>query len=294
MVAFFTKFSLGSSKVYPRKSSNSMAESLSAYQPTRTHPYKYQTPCNISGDLQLNTQTALRKPSLYAKPLNNLEIFIFFFADTSSVWINSTVKATGDIFSLDKQHCCRRISRPRSIFSLDKQHYVEADWLSIQVSVEKGFRILLGRGHLISLFGEVRCYELLGSAHWTLSYIMIGYSQVSFRVRHSDGRTTFTIKTYIYFEYLCPYTLVSIRCGYTFTNIITVTEFSTNGSWTSQRLAALSSGSRTWRPRRVPSSVVVARSRSQPCARRSIIKILLTGRARPSSWHAPHTTEGRS
>ncbi|KAB2627970.1 hypothetical protein D8674_032765 [Pyrus ussuriensis x Pyrus communis] len=28
-------------------------------------------------------------------------------------------------FSLDKQHCCRRISRPRHTFSLDKQHCVE-------------------------------------------------------------------------------------------------------------------------------------------------------------------------
>ncbi|KAM2402261.1 hypothetical protein ACFX1X_030162 [Malus domestica] len=56
--------------------------------------------------LQFNTQTALRKPSLYAKPLNNLEIFIFLFRQhifnldkqhcegnrrTSSIWINSTV-----------------------------------------------------------------------------------------------------------------------------------------------------------------------------------------------------------
>ena len=47
---------------------------------------------------------------------------------------------------------------------------------------------------------------------------MIGYSQVSFRVRHSDGRTTFTIKTYISFEYLCPYSLVPIRRAYTLTN----------------------------------------------------------------------------
>ncbi|KAM1604059.1 hypothetical protein ACFX1Q_030816 [Malus domestica] len=66
---------------------------------------------------------------------------------------------------LDKQHCCRRISRPRSTFSLDKQHCVEADWLSIQVSIEMDFRILIGRGHLISLLVEVRRYELLGSAH---------------------------------------------------------------------------------------------------------------------------------
>ncbi|KAM2091916.1 hypothetical protein ACFX1T_030342 [Malus domestica] len=53
---------------------------------------------------------------------------------------------------------------------------------------------------------------------------MIGYSQVGFRVRHSDGRTTFTIKTYICFEYLCPYILVSIRREFTLTNNITVTE----------------------------------------------------------------------
>ena len=36
-------------------------------------------------------KSALRKFSLYAKPLNNLEIFIFFFRL--------------HIFSLDKQHC---------------------------------------------------------------------------------------------------------------------------------------------------------------------------------------------
>ena len=53
---------------------------------------------------------------------------------------------------------------------------------------------------------------------------MIGYSQVSFRVRHSDGQTTFTIKKYISFEYLCPYSLVPVRRAYTLTNIITVTE----------------------------------------------------------------------
>ncbi|KAM2825880.1 hypothetical protein COP1_035608 [Malus domestica] len=40
---------------------------------------------------QFNTQTALRKPSLYAKPLNNLKIFVFLFRQ--------------HIFSLDKQHC---------------------------------------------------------------------------------------------------------------------------------------------------------------------------------------------
>ncbi|KAM1607955.1 hypothetical protein ACFX1Z_028474 [Malus domestica] len=46
----------------------------------------------------------------------------------------------------------------------------------------------------------------------------------SAKVRHSDGRTTFTIKTYIRFEYLCPYTLVLIRREFTLTNTITVTE----------------------------------------------------------------------
>ena len=145
-----------------------------------------------------------------AQTLSAFEIFIFFFANTSSVWINSTVKATGGIFSLDKKHYRRRTSRSRSTFSLDKQHCAEADWLPIQVSVEKGFRVLIDRGHLISLLGEVRCYELPSSAHRTPSCFMIGYSHVGFRVRHSNGRTTFTVKTYICFEYLCPYTLVSI------------------------------------------------------------------------------------
>ncbi|KAM1133795.1 hypothetical protein ACFX19_043711 [Malus domestica] len=54
---------------------------------------------------------------------------------------------------------------------------------------------------------------------------MIGYFQVGFRVRHFDGRTTFTVKTYIRFEYLCPYTLVLIRREFTLTNTIIVTEF---------------------------------------------------------------------
>ena len=140
------------------------------------------------------------------------------------------MEAIGDIFSLDKQHYPRRTSLSRSTFSLDKQRCVEADWLSIQVSVEEGFRVLIDIGHLTNLLGEVRCYELSSSAHRTPSCFMIGYSQVSFRVRHSDGRTTFTIKTYICFEYLCPYTFVSIRRAYTFTNIITVTESGANDS----------------------------------------------------------------
>ncbi|KAM1686988.1 hypothetical protein FF1_034748 [Malus domestica] len=62
------------------------------------------------------------------------------------------------------------------------------------------------------------------SLAFSANCFMIGYSQVGFRVRHSDGRTTFTIKTYICFEYLCPYTLVSIRREFTLTNNITVTE----------------------------------------------------------------------
>ena len=140
------------------------------------------------------------------------------------------MKATSGIFSLDKLHYRRRASRSRSTFSLDKQHCAEADWLPIQISVEKGFRVLIDIGHLISLLGEVRCYELPSSAHQTPSCFMIEYSHVGFRVRHSDGRTTFTVKTYICFEYLCPYTLVSIWRAYTFTNIITVTESSADGS----------------------------------------------------------------
>ena len=136
--------------------------------------------------LQFNTQNCPAQPS------QPFEIFTFLSVNTPSVWINSTVKATGDIFSLDKQqyrrrisrsrtssvwinsgvifsldkqHYRRRTSRSRSIFSLDKQHCVEAGWLSIQVSVEKDFRVLIGRGYLISLLGEVRYYELLSSAH---------------------------------------------------------------------------------------------------------------------------------
>ena len=53
---------------------------------------------------------------------------------------------------------------------------------------------------------------------------MIVYSQVGFRVRHSDSQTMFVIKTFIRFEYLCPYTLVSIRRDFTFTNTVTIAE----------------------------------------------------------------------
>ncbi|TQD73896.1 hypothetical protein C1H46_040598 [Malus baccata] len=53
---------------------------------------------------------------------------------------------------------------------------------------------------------------------------MIGYSQVHFKVQHSDGRTTFIIKKFISFEYLCPYSLVLVRHTYTLMNIITEIE----------------------------------------------------------------------
>ena len=185
---------------------------------------------------QFNTKAALRKLAL-RELLNNLEksLIFPFHANTSSVWINSTVKATNDNFSLDKQHCCRRISRPRSTFSLDKQHCIEADWLSIQSSVKKDFWILIGRGHLISLFDEVRCYRLLYSAHW-----------------HPNLILNFT------------------------------------------ELAALSSGSRTRRPRCVPSSAVIARSKKSAARPSRHQHISLPGWARPTSWHAPHITEWRS
>ncbi|KAM2035404.1 hypothetical protein ACFX16_038501 [Malus domestica] len=94
------------------------------------------------------------------RKLSQLEIFFFsFFADTSSVGINSTVEATGDILSRHRQLCHRRVGRSRSIFRWHQQHCGENGRLPIQVSVEKGFRILVGRGHLISLLGEVRCYS---------------------------------------------------------------------------------------------------------------------------------------
>ncbi|KAM2227909.1 hypothetical protein ACFXTI_014669 [Malus domestica] len=73
------------------------------------------------------------------------------------------------------------------------------------------------------MISESLLIEVISLA-FSANYFMIGYSQVGFRVRHSDGRTTFTIKTYIRFEYLCPYTLVSIRREFTLTNNITVTE----------------------------------------------------------------------
>ena len=76
--------------------------------------------CAPFRSLGFNTKTALRKLAL-CELLNHLEksLFFPFLINTSSIWINSTVKATGDTFSLDKQHCCRRISRPRSTFSLE-------------------------------------------------------------------------------------------------------------------------------------------------------------------------------
>ncbi|KAM2566230.1 hypothetical protein TB1_008766 [Malus domestica] len=77
----------------------------------------------------------------------------------------------------------------------------------------------------------------------------------STRVRHSDGRTTFIVKTHICFEYLCPYTLVSIRREFTLTNTITVVESNDDDS-----------------PRRVPSSAAIARRRSQPRTQRNINK----------------------
>ncbi|KAM2114300.1 hypothetical protein PS1_022312 [Malus domestica] len=87
----------------------------------------------------------IQRTNCPAQTLSTTLRFLFSFsANTSSVLINSTVEAIDDTFSLDKQHC------------------VEADWLSIQVSVEKDFQVFIGRGHLISLFGEVRCYSLLG------------------------------------------------------------------------------------------------------------------------------------
>ena len=47
------------------------------------------------GQSTQHTKTALRNSSLYAKPLNTLENFISFFASIPSVWIDSTVEATG-------------------------------------------------------------------------------------------------------------------------------------------------------------------------------------------------------
>ena len=98
--------------------------------------------------------------ALGKQPLKDHEIFIFLFpANTPSVWINSTVEATANIFNLDKQHWSRRISRPRNTFSLDKHHCFETDWLPIQVPAIKDFRVLVGIGHLISLL-KVRCYQV--------------------------------------------------------------------------------------------------------------------------------------
>lgn len=61
-----------------------------------------------------------------------------------------------------------------------------------------------------------------------LTYYMIGYSQMPIKVWHSYGRTTFTVKKFIYFEYLCTYSLVPIMRTYIFMNIIEAAEQSAN------------------------------------------------------------------
>ncbi|KAM1023725.1 hypothetical protein ACFX2I_044504 [Malus domestica] len=97
------------------------------------------------------------------------------------------------------------------------------------------FRILIGRGHLISLLGEVRCYQV----------------------------TVFgTLKAE------CDIEL--------------------------RKLAALSSGSKTQEAENC--SFLGRNRKTQKSAARSTQhqQILLLGQARPTSWHAPHTTEGRS
>ena len=137
---------------------------------------------------------------------------------TPSVWINNIVA----VESTDR-------GAP-SVWI--KQHWVEADWLPIQVSIEWDFLILVGGGHLISCLGKVRCYKLLGSTHWTPSYFMIGYSQVHFKVRHTD---VYIYKQDIYlFRVLCPYSLVLVRRSYILTTNITETEPGAEDPWTLQ------------------------------------------------------------
>ena len=181
--------------------------------------YKYKKSCK-GKDLQ---KSAYNCP---AQNLSNTLRFFLFFSCRHT-------------FSLDKQHCgsARRapsvwINSTAAAESADRE--APSVWINSTASrstdylsksrSRKVFEPLLAEVTLLSFLGIVRCYELHCSAYWPPSGFMIGYSQVSFRVRHSDGRTTFTIKTYITFEYLCPYTLVSIRRAYTLTNIITVTE----------------------------------------------------------------------
>lgn len=53
---------------------------------------------------------------------------------------------------------------------------------------------------------------------------MIKYLQVTFKVRHSDDRTTFTIMTLISFEYVCPYSLIQVWWTYILTNIVKAAE----------------------------------------------------------------------
>ncbi|KAM1097537.1 hypothetical protein ACFX19_015180 [Malus domestica] len=121
--------------------------------------------------------------------------------------------------------------------------------------------------------------EVISSA-FSANYFMIGYSQVGFRVRHFDGRTTFTVKTYIRFEYLCPYTLVSIRREFTMTNTIPVTE--TNDDDLTQETEMCSFLGRN---RKTQKSAAHQTQHQH---------ILLLGRTRSTSWHALHSTEGCS
>lgn len=53
---------------------------------------------------------------------------------------------------------------------------------------------------------------------------MIKYLQVTFKVRHSDDRTTFTITTLISFEYVCPYNQIQVWRTYILTNIVKAVE----------------------------------------------------------------------
>ncbi|KAM2960624.1 hypothetical protein FF1_030293 [Malus domestica] len=120
----------------------------------------------------------------------------------------------------------RLVRGPQNLGRLDSSVIVESVSLAVSsVGINNTAARTVGylsksRSRRISGSLLIEVISLASSAN----YFMIGYSQVGFRVRHSDGQTTFTIKTYICFEYFCPYTLVSIRHEFTLTNNITVTE----------------------------------------------------------------------
>ncbi|KAM1192577.1 hypothetical protein ACFX13_013137 [Malus domestica] len=111
-------------------------------------PSKYIDPINTDAmateeDIQLNTKTVVRKPSLYPKPLNNLEVFIFLFRQyifsldkqqcegnrrTSSVWINSTVAVESADHEAPSVWINNTATGPTGYLSLGREGFSNPYW----------------------------------------------------------------------------------------------------------------------------------------------------------------------